>query len=96
MNPIYKLAEHVTYRSTNSELKMLFDRQHGVMYELNETASRIIELLNESPCSIDVLVQRLAEEYEVDLEDLRTDIERFLNDFVSAHLLTVIPSEVVE
>jgi hypothetical protein len=41
----YSLSGHVVCRKTNTELRMLFDRERGVMYELNESASAIVEAL---------------------------------------------------
>lgn len=89
----YKLADHLVFRSTNSELKMLFDRQQGVMYELNETASRMVALLNEAPRSLDQLVAILLGEYEEQEDVIREDAKQFLSDFLHAKLLITVELE---
>ena len=92
---VYRLADHVTCRSTNTDLKMLFDRKRGVMYELNETASSIVGLLDAAPRDFDQLLEALLTEYEAPVEEMRADVEQLLNDFVQADLL-VPASAVVE
>lgn len=89
--PVYQIAETVTCRQTNRELKMLFDRNRGVMYELNETASDIVTLLNEAPRDIDQIVHALAETYEAPVEEIRADAEQLINDFSEAGLIVPIP-----
>ena len=86
-NSFYKLADHVTCRETTNGLNMLFDRNRGVMYELNETASSIVGRLNAGPQTIDQLLQALAEEYADDADDMRDDTRQLLDDFVDAGLL---------
>ncbi len=84
---VYRLADHVTCRSTNTELKMLFDRNRGVMYELNEAASSIVGLLDAEPRNFDQLLDALLTEYEAPVEEMHADVEQLLNDFVEAALL---------
>lgn len=66
---------------------MLFDRKRGVMYELNETASSIVELLDAAPRDFDQLLETLLTEYEAPAQEMHTDVEQLLNDFVEADLL---------
>lgn len=86
----YKIADHITLRSTNKELKMLFDRKKGVMYELNEAASSIMLLLQRSPNSVNGLIELLIHEYDVQPEDLQADVRVFIADFEGAGLITVV------
>lgn len=85
----YRLAPHATFRATSSDLKMLFDRERGVMYELNETGSRIVALLHQEPRGVAELVGALAAEYDAPEDEIRRDVEQLVEDFVNARLLTV-------
>jgi Coenzyme PQQ synthesis protein D (PqqD) len=87
MSSEYRFDEHVTVRQTNSDLRMLFDRQRGVMYELNDTASSIVALLDGQSHSVDSLVTALGDEYDAPESALRADVEQFVSDFVGAGLL---------
>ncbi len=83
---IYKLSDHVTCRATNTELRMLFDREKGVMYELNESASAIVYALSDAPQSHASLVERLQCEFEGDT-GIDADVTDFLADFEKAGLV---------
>jgi len=83
----FRLAGHIVCRETNTELRMLFDRSKGVMYELNETASAIVELLEANPATAKELVISLAEEFDANDDEIRGDVERLLADFFDAGLL---------
>lgn len=83
----YRLTQNVVCRSTTSHLKMLFDRKKGVMYELNETASSIVALLNVAPRPLGEIVEALGAEYTAEPSAIAGDVERILADFESAGLV---------
>jgi coenzyme PQQ synthesis protein D (PqqD) len=83
----YSLAKHVVFRKTNSELCMLFDRDRGVMYELNETASAAIGRLQGTSLSQEEIVESLGERFAAEPDELTRDVAGFLGDFVAAGLL---------
>ncbi|MEN6304321.1 MAG: PqqD family protein [Armatimonadia bacterium] len=56
------------------------------VYLLNETAQAVWELLAQAR-DLDALVAALAEEYEVDEEDLRKDVQELLDDLVQRGLV---------
>src|SRR6266536_1274926 len=87
MASTFQLGEHVVCRRTNSELRMLFDRQKGVMYELNETASAAVEILAGGPMTADQVAETLAGDFEAPLHEIRTDVSDLLHDFADAGLL---------
>ncbi|ONI91741.1 hypothetical protein ALI22I_07695 [Saccharothrix sp. ALI-22-I] len=89
MSEYYELAEHVVRRPTTSGLTMLFDRRKGVMYELNETASAVVDLLAEGTDGNDELVTALAEQFDADPEEIRGDVQAMLADFTSDGLVAV-------
>jgi PqqD family protein of HPr-rel-A system len=90
MSKAFKLADHVVCRKTDSDLCMLFDQSKGVMYELNETASSIIEALGKQSQTIDQIIGTLADDYEAQVDEIRDDVGRLLGDFENAGLLVAI------
>lgn len=84
----FALAEHVVCRKTNSDLRMLFDRDKGVMYEMNETASAIIDLITQKPASTDEVAAALEEHFDGPPGEIRADVERLLADFADAGLVS--------
>jgi hypothetical protein len=66
---------------------MLFDRNKGVMYELNETASSIVALLQAGPQRTTDLVDALTSEYRASPSEVTEDVDRFVTDFLGAGLL---------
>jgi PqqD family protein of HPr-rel-A system len=85
----YRLAEQVVSRQTNTELRMLFDRRKGVMYELNESASAIVEILEREAVTDEILVASLLTEFDAPAEEVEADVGRTLADFVDAGLVAV-------
>jgi hypothetical protein len=88
VSSIYHLAEHVVCRQTGGDLRMLFDRRKGVMYEMNETASAVIGCLAERPATFDELLVVLTAAYEAPDDEIRGDVLRLLDDFSEAGLVT--------
>jgi hypothetical protein len=82
------LAEHVVCRKTNSDLRMLFDRDKGVMYEMNETASAVIDLITEGSASVEELALALETRFDGPPGEIRDDVERLLADFADACLVS--------
>lgn len=84
----YALAEHIVCRKTNSDLRMLFDRDKGVMYEMNETASAIIDFITHEPASADEVASALAERFDGPPDEIRADVKLLLTDFADAGLVS--------
>jgi Coenzyme PQQ synthesis protein D (PqqD) len=83
------LAGHVVCRSTSGPLRMLFDRDKGVMYELNESASSIVGMLAEGSQTLDELLDALAQDYDAPHGTLAEDVTLLIEDFRSAGLVEV-------
>jgi PqqD family protein of HPr-rel-A system len=88
VNVKFRLAEHVVCRQTNSDLRMLFDRRKGVMYELNESASAIVGLLEQAPATAESLSDALLGEFDAPPTEVRADVSSLLADFLDADLVT--------
>ncbi len=65
---------------------VLLDPVSGRYFGLNEVGTRIFELLGK-PRSISELVEVLVQEYEVDKEHLKQDVEQFVGDMMSRGLV---------
>lgn len=88
MTSSFALADNVVCRNTNSSLRMLFDREKGVMYEMNETASAVIELLAQQPATAEELAAAMDERFDASAGEIQADVERMLADFADAGLVT--------
>ncbi|WP_169816345.1 HPr-rel-A system PqqD family peptide chaperone [Nocardia miyunensis] len=82
------LQPHAVCRKTTSGLTMLFDRAKGVMYELNETASAIVEVLGPEPMEVDAIVEALCAQFDAPADEITDHVEQFIVDFVEAGMLT--------
>lgn len=89
----YVLADNIVKRSTTNDLSMLFDRDKGVMYELNESASAVVDLLHRGVTTVTDLVSALAEQFDASAEEITEDVRGMLADFADAGL--VVAHEVV-
>lgn len=65
---------------------VMMDLERGKYFSLNPVASRIWDLL-ENPLTLDELCSLLMEEYEVDAEQCRTDVEEVLTEMVRLGLV---------
>jgi hypothetical protein len=83
------LAAHAICRNTSGALRMLFDRDKGVMYELNESASSVVGLLAERSQTLDELLDALAQEYDAQHDTLAEDVTLLVEDFRTAGLVEV-------
>ena len=73
-----KTAEHCVSCDLNGE-RVILNTSSGVYFGLDEVGSRIWELLAE-PSTEDAIVKRLTEEYDVDEETVRRDVQTFLGN----------------
>ncbi|WP_280369728.1 HPr-rel-A system PqqD family peptide chaperone [Nocardia wallacei] len=81
------LQPHAVCRTTTSGLTMLFDRAKGVMYELNESASALVELLGTDPVTASEIVDALCAQFDAPEDDIAADVEQFIREFVEAGML---------
>jgi Coenzyme PQQ synthesis protein D (PqqD) len=81
------LSKHAVCRQTTNGLVMLFDREKGVMYELNETAAKIVQLLSERSRDNAELVAELSAEFNAPDGVIADEVHKFTSDFLSAELL---------
>jgi hypothetical protein len=80
---------HVVFRKTSSDLTMLFDRMKGVMYELNESASAVVEQIGDKPKTVSEIVAGLMLEFDAPQEEVVEHVNGFVDDFLEAGLLKI-------
>lgn len=89
MSGRYRIAPNVVCRQTSSGLRMLFNHESGVMYELNDTASDIVSIIIElQPVALDAIAERLVQIFDVSPDEAREATEELLDDFVAAAVVT--------
>jgi len=84
----YIRTNEIIAGSLDDELIMM-DIQQGKYFALNPTAKRIWELL-EDEHDIEYLCQALVQEYEIDMETCKTQVEEVLNEMVKMKLVKVL------
>jgi len=57
------------------------------MYEMNESASAIVDILEREPATAESLTASLLDEFDAPLEDVQADVARTLDDFLEAGLV---------
>jgi hypothetical protein len=85
LEPVYQLNTHAVCRQVDDEAVIL-DLDSGLYYGLNNTGTRIWQLLGDRMSVGEMLIQ-LVSEFEVDAERLAEDIRELLCDLVAKGLL---------
>jgi hypothetical protein len=86
-----RIPQHVVYRSLASETVVL-NVQTGIYYGLNQTAGRMLEVLDRVS-DLNVAIAELAAEFNVEKEVIRTDLLRLCDDLQSKGLVEVHEAE---
>jgi Coenzyme PQQ synthesis protein D (PqqD) len=71
-----RVPDHVVYRWFEKET-LLLNLNTGQYHGLNPTGGRMLQLLDDTDGAIGPAVQRLAEEYEVPLDEIASDLTSF-------------------
>ncbi len=90
LSTIVKTAGYVRYRNLGGE-GVVMNQEAGKILVLNEVATRLFELFD-GRRSIEELVGRLEEEYEVEPQQLRRDVVRYLEELIEHDLVEAIGS----
>ena len=81
----------VIYRELDGEV-VLLNLQSGVYYGLDAVASRVWQLLMQSR-GVDEVCAILLDEYDVDAQTLRADVDRLVDDLSDKGLVGAAPGE---
>ena len=72
----------------SGDVVIILDLKDGVYYELNETAARVWELIQQ-PCSVEVILNTLLEEYDVDARQCEADLLALTADMVKQGIVEI-------
>ena len=86
MNKKWKVSEEVLSSKIDEEV-ILMSIEAGYYFGLDPVGSNIWELLSKQPASVDELVLSMMEEYEVDEDTCRKDVQAFIDDMSSRKLI---------
>ena len=85
-----RAADGVLFRELIGE-SVIFSADAETYFGLDEVGTRIWGALGESP-TIQAAFEKLCLEYDVDHDQLRRDLEKFLGELVARKLIELLPS----
>ena len=88
----YQVSPEVLFNKISEEIVILSFSQ-GYYFTLDEIGSRIWEMLLEESSSVYELATKLMDEYEVELEKCKGDVQEFIDDMVSKNLIIPVKQE---
>ena len=86
MNTIWQVSKKVLSSKIDEEV-ILMSIEADSYFGIDPVGSRIWELLSKQPATINELVQILVEEYEVDEQTCRKDVQAFIDDMSARKLI---------
>ena len=86
MNTIWQVSQKVLSSKIDEEF-ILMSFEADSYFGIDPVGSRIWELLSEKPASINELVVILVDEYEVNEETCREDVQVFIDDMFARKLI---------
>jgi len=86
MDKKWKVSDEVLSSKIDEEV-ILMSIEAGYYFGLDPVGSNIWELLSKQPASVDELVFSMMEEYEVDEDTCRKDVQAFINDMSGRKLI---------
>lgn len=85
--PLYEVPPDVLFQALGDE-GVLLNLQNSRYYGLNAVGTRMWQLLQEHG-SLEPVVAQMVDEYEIDEETLRRDLEDLVSQLVAQGILTV-------
>lgn len=82
----YKPSKDSIYSNVDNEV-VIMSLSEDQYISLNEVGSRIWELISESPQSIDELVSKLLQEYDVEEATCRVEVTGFIEELMARNLI---------
>lgn len=73
--------DDISMRKTDNNLTMLYHKKEGTLFELNETASQIADIIASGITDMKQVANLLAGEYDSDYEDILDDVESIFGEF---------------
>jgi PqqD family protein of HPr-rel-A system len=86
---IYRKNEEMDYIQSSETSLAVYDPKSGDTHFFDETGIDILNILSE-PRDIDVLIKKLCEMYSASPDDIRDDVEEFLDEVVKKKVVEII------
>ncbi len=82
----YKIPENVLFQEVDGEA-VLLSLDKGCYYGLDEVGTTIWKLIDQEDLETDQVVERLVETYDVEPDQARRDLDKFLDDLRESGLI---------
>lgn len=83
-----KFRSNISLRKIESGLIMIYDKIEGTLFELNETASMIAEMIyNDHTLSIEQIVASILDVYDVERTVAYSEVKETINEFIEYGVL---------
>jgi uncharacterized membrane-anchored protein YitT (DUF2179 family) len=86
-NNVISIKDNFIYSESDNEL-FLMSLENNAYYGLDEIGKRVFEII-QKPINFSEIVQILMNEYEVDEETCKNDLESFLNSLYKANIIDI-------
>ncbi len=86
-----KPCDNAIWRVIDGEVVVLLP-DGGMLHALTGCGSRVWELIKEG-MTIPEIVEKICDEYEVELERARDDVDEFINKLAELKLVEIVPAE---
>ncbi|MFA5805028.1 MAG: PqqD family protein [Melioribacteraceae bacterium] len=84
-----KFKDNVTLRETSNNLAILYDKEKGILFEMNETASAIARLIKVESDVVKI-IKRLTDEFNAEEQLIKTDVISLIEELVELEAIEVI------
>ena len=81
-------SDDLTFADLDGEA-VLLDEREGVYYGLNEVGNRILKLIRQ-PREVEEVLQVVLDEYEVEPNQLRSDVMSFIRTMQEKELISIV------
>lgn len=88
-NNVYKVSERIVFRGTSQSLIMAFDKIDGVMYEMNETSSELLRLIDGRRTLAQIL-EALKADYDGSEAEIVAGVEDMIDRFEKAGIVSTL------
>jgi len=86
---VYQKNKEMDYIPVDETSLTVFDPETGDAHLFDETGISILNLLDE-PCDLEILIEKLCEEYDASPEEIQADVEEFLKEVVEKKVVLIL------
>lgn len=83
-----KFIQDVSLRKTGEGLAMIYHKSEGTLFELNETATAIAELIaQDETMTVQTITNQLQQIYDASEHEIRQEVDGILAEFIEYGIL---------